>query len=148
MPWMIRRWDIIVYFRENNFWQMGHLVCPLWMVLWCANESLRLKTLPHSLHTYFAGLPEVAVGAAGSQAPDSSYTHWATIETENHLYFIILQSSKSTDQATTVADSLYIQCFQSAFICQNEVQIVKGQKLDLYQFNQMKSNVIIIVRLQ
>lgn len=94
MPWMIRRWDIIVYFRENNFWQMGHLVCPLWMVLWCANESLRLKTLPHSLHTYFAGLPEVAVGAAGSQAPDSSYTHWATRDRKSSILHLITIKQK------------------------------------------------------
>jgi hypothetical protein len=52
--------------------------------------------LPHSLHTYFAGLPEVVVEAGGGRAPDSSYAHWATTERENHLYFSMLIVSKST----------------------------------------------------
>ena len=30
----------------------------------------------------------------------------------------------------------------------NEVQIVKGQKMELHRINEVKSNVIIIVRLQ
>lgn len=134
MPWIIDRWDIIVYFRENNFWQMGHLVCPLWILLWCANESLRLKTLPHSLHTYFAGEPEDVVGTGGSWAPESSYDHWATTDRENHLYFSILIVSKGSGsiihtQVVIIShQGLYFYCFQSAFICcLYDVQIVRDK---------------------
>lgn len=130
----MKRWDIIVYLRENNFWHMGHLVCPLWMLLWCANESFRLKTLPHTLHTYFAELPEDVVGAGGSRAPNSSYVHWATTERENNLYFYTLIRPKVIN----------FYCFQSAFISSEQLFTLQSIRLKEIK-NRSKNNLILLL---
>lgn len=51
MPWAVNRWHFMVYLRVNVLLHTGHLVLPLWIILWCASESLRLKERPHVSHT-------------------------------------------------------------------------------------------------